>query len=71
MTVFFACGHQVTLGDPGETPPVCACGERRVRDVKAPAPRFRGACQGPSAVLEALPAMPVNAAPSGPLVLKG
>lgn len=70
MTITFACGHRVTLGTVGDTPPVCECGERQISTVKAPAPRFTGACQGPLAVTVSLPAVPVSVAPSGPLTLK-
>lgn len=71
ITVRLACGHEtVTVSENSDTPPVCWCGERRVRQVTAPAPRFRGVCQGPSARPEALPALPVSTAPGGPLTLK-
>jgi DNA-directed RNA polymerase subunit RPC12/RpoP len=50
MTVTFKCGHAVELDDPKD-PPVCkACGERQIANVKAPAPRFTGACVGPLVV---------------------
>jgi hypothetical protein len=71
MKVTFACGHAVELKEAGDTPPVCSCGERQIANVVAPAPRFRGACQGPLARTEDLPAMAIAAAPSGPLTLKG
>ena len=72
MTITFACQcAPLTVSDVGDTPPVCRCGERRISDVKAPAPRFRGVCQGPSATYtHAEPAI-VNVAPAGPLRVKG
>lgn len=55
----FACGHRFTLDD-ANTAPICpACGERRVSLVTAPAPRFSGFCQGPSADAQALAAIPI------------
>lgn len=47
IRVTFACGHVVTVSESAETPPQCDCGERRVSRVKAPPPRFRGACETP------------------------
>lgn len=70
ITVTYACGHTANVSAKGDVPPICECGERRVSRVKAPAPRFRGVCQGPSAVTVDLPAMPVSVAPGGAL-LKG
>ncbi len=73
VTVRFACGHApADVDTANDTPPVCTvCGERRIGRTFAPPPRFRGACQGPSAVTEMLDAMPVgDAAPKGPLMLK-
>ena len=55
----FACGHGQTWNE--NDVPICAtCGERRVSRTKAPAPRFRGVCVGPSATPEALGAVPVS-----------
>lgn len=70
ITVRFACGHEQTLGDGGEHVPVCICGERRVQRTTAPAPRFRGACQGPQAIYESVSGVVIATAPSGPLALK-
>lgn len=42
ITVSFVCGHRQPVADTVKDAPVCrACGERRVRDVKAPKPRFQ------------------------------
>lgn len=50
MTIWFTCGHALDLDDVAE-PPVCPqCGERQITNVKAPAPRFTGACSGPVVV---------------------
>ena len=69
VRITFACGHGQAWQDGGA--PICAtCGERRVSRVKAPAPRFRGVCVGPSATRDALAAVPVSVAPSGALSLK-
>lgn len=68
ITVTYACGHTQSIGANSDTPPICECGERRVSRVSAPAPRFRGICQGPSASMVALEAVPVNAAPAGALL---
>ena len=73
IQVSFPCGHaRITIGDAAETVPICpVCGERRVRHVTAPPPRFRGLCQGPGARPEDLAAAPVaSAAPSGPILWK-
>ena len=70
MTIYFACGHSAKLTEPGDQPPVCACGERRIAQVEARAPKFRGFCQGPTAVRASLQALPVMVAPDGPLKLK-
>lgn len=42
IRVSFVCGHRLTVGDTVKDPPCCReCGERRVRDVNAPKPRFQ------------------------------
>jgi len=46
VTVRFACGHQQEE-DTIAAPQCKVCGETRVQMVKAPQPRFRGACRGP------------------------
>jgi hypothetical protein len=68
VSVTFACGHSATVLTDGAAPQ-CLCGETRVSRVKAPAPRFRGVATGPHATVQALDAMPINAAPDGPLQL--
>ncbi len=51
ITVRFACGHEMTVGEAQTEAPICAvCHERRVQRVTAPAPRFRGTVTGPCAV---------------------
>lgn len=71
MIIIFACGcPPMKVSDDTNAPPICPCGERRIRDVKAPAPRFRGVCQGPSAVSVRLDPIVVDVAPAGPLKLK-
>ena len=52
ITVRFACGHAVQVGESVSQAPECSCGERRVRRVAAPAPRFRGFAQGPCATFD-------------------
>jgi hypothetical protein len=60
MTVTLACGCVLKLSDT-DGPPVCPTHqERRVSRVVARAPKFRGVCQGPHAVYESLPGMPVT-----------
>jgi hypothetical protein len=49
ITVTLACGHVVKLDDGSVAPSCVECGETRVTQVKAPAPRFRGAALGPCA----------------------
>lgn len=73
ITVRFACGHRIEMPpkDTGTVQPVCAvCGERRVNQTVARAPSFRGVASGPSVRTEALGAVPLMLAPSGPLALK-
>lgn len=73
ITVRFACGHTTPIAraDSGAGPPRCPlCGELRIAHTTAPAPNFRGVCQGPSARTEALDAVPFSVASAGPLVLK-
>lgn len=70
IAITFACGHHQDLASVGDTAPICACGERRVQAVNAPAPRFRGCVLGPSAQTEPLAAQAISVAPQGPLHLK-
>jgi hypothetical protein len=70
VTITFACRHTQPWVDGQDTPVCSQCGERRVARAKAPMPTFRGACRGPLAREEALGAMAVGLAPSGPLQLK-
>lgn len=50
ISVRFACGHRQDVEPAVNEPPQCReCGETRVQAVKAPAPVFRGAAQGPCA----------------------
>lgn len=69
IRVTFACGHPaVKVPAEASDPPVCPlCQERQVRSVQAPAPRFRGFVQGPTAQTMTLDAIPVAVAPKGPL----
>jgi len=54
IRVTFKCGHGQAWAE-GDATPVCAtCGERQIGRVKAPAPRFSGACVGPTATTTAL-----------------
>ena len=58
ITLTFACGHTQAYEDGAA---ICrVCGERRVSQAKAPPPRFRGVCVGPTATYDALPAIPVG-----------
>lgn len=73
VTLRFACNHvlEIARAETGTARPICPiCGERRVRHTAAPAPRFRGVCEGPHARTEALEAMPMMLAQDGPLRLK-
>lgn len=72
IRVSMACGHpSLVVSDTGDQPPVCpVCDERRVSLVKAPAPTFRGAVRGPSAVNAPISGVAVSVAPRGPLTLK-
>lgn len=69
MTIRFACGHTMTLGDNPSVAPVCPCGETRVQHVAVRAPRFRGSCSGPYAEWAPLAPATVNLAPGGPLII--
>jgi hypothetical protein len=69
ITVTFACGHRAAVTPSASESPVCPCGNRTVRTVEAPAPRFTGVCHGPSATTTPLAGIAVPAA-SAPLVLK-
>ena len=55
MTVTFVCGHRQFVTETETTAPVCAlCGDRRIRAVIAPAPRFHSVdCEitGPCVVI--------------------
>lgn len=70
MTVRFACGHTTTVDDGATTSPTCLCGETRVSRVTVRPPTFRGACQGPYATTQSVGSAVIDAAPSGPLLLK-
>ena len=59
ITLTFACGHRLTA-ETIETAQCPTCGERRVSQTKARAPRFRGVVIGPCATYEDLPAVRVN-----------
>jgi hypothetical protein len=55
----FECGHLVQLtGD--EQKPRCACGNDRLAQVRAKAPKFHGHALGPCAKYEELPARAVQ-----------
>ena len=55
ITITLACGCRVEWAETQAAAPYCATHQTAVvRAVKAPAPRFRGFCQGPSAAREAL-----------------
>lgn len=58
--VRFACGHRFSIDPSVNAQPTCpACGETRVSRTTAPAPRFSGYCQGPSAEPKALEPIPI------------
>ena len=59
ITVTMACGH-VLSGDAKAAPYCPLCREVRVSRVKAPAPRFRGYCVGPTAEFAQLDPKPVR-----------
>jgi len=71
MMLRFACGHATSCPEDVQQAPTCWCGEHRIARVFVRVPRFRGVAQGPHVVSEALTGLPVSAAPSGPLVMKG
>ena len=55
ITITLSCGCRVEWAETQTATPCCAIhSDAVVRAVKAPAPRFRGFCQGPSAAREAL-----------------
>ena len=60
IAVTFACGHASKLDDTAALAVCPECGERRVRAVKARAPKFRGVCLGPHAKFESLAGIPVT-----------
>ena len=65
----FACGHTQPHAPESDVVAICVtCGERRVRHVQAPAPRFRGLVKGPSATTTVLEPIAVPVAPGGPLL---
>ena len=71
IRIEFVCGHSVIAPDDVSQAPACQiCGDRRVRDVIAPAPRFRGAVSGPQATPGDVTGPPPNLAPGGPLPIK-
>ena len=60
ITLTFGCGHTAKLPDDALVAVCPTCGERRVQQVKARAPRFRGVVLGPHATFEALSGVAVN-----------
>ena len=71
ITVKFACGHQVQVGESQAWQPVCAtCGETHVARVQARPPRFVGTVSGPYCETKGLEPGIVNVAPGGALNLK-
>ena len=70
IAVRFACGHEIKIGENGNSTPVCPCGEKRVSSVQARPPSFSGACRGPYAVTKSVTPAVVNLASAGPLKLK-
>jgi hypothetical protein len=60
ITVRFRCGHAFALDASVNGHPTCpTCGETQVSRTTAPAPRFTGFCQGPSAESKRLDAIPI------------
>jgi hypothetical protein len=59
MTVTFQCGH-TREATGAETELRCDCGEARITQVVAPAPRFTGHVTGPHAEFQNLPAEAVQ-----------
>lgn len=56
----FACGHRFAIDANANGAPACpTCGESRVSRTTAPAPRFTGFCQGPSAESKMLEPLPI------------
>ena len=70
ITVRFACGHTGNVGLNQTASPVCHCGETRVTQTVARAPRFSGACSGPYAEMKTVEPAIVDVATAGPLTLK-
>lgn len=60
IRVRMACGHPLEWDETQPAPPVCACGDRRVSRVTAPAPRFVGVARGPSVETTPLPPVAVD-----------
>jgi len=60
ITLTFGCGHTTKVPDDALIAVCPTCGERRVQQVKARAPRFRGVVNGPHATFEALPGIHVS-----------
>ena len=53
ITVTFVCGHRQAVAETVKDPPCCReCGERRVRNVQAPKPRFQFGEAAPVALKE-------------------
>ena len=51
IELHFTCGHTLSLAPNQATEPQCVdCGCKQIAHVKAPAPRFTGACTGPCVV---------------------
>lgn len=60
ISIRFACGHKFSIDASVTAHPTCpACGETRVSRTAAPAPRFTGFCQGPSAESKMLEPLPI------------
>lgn len=59
IRVRMACGHLLDWEEGTDRPRCDACQEVRIGAVSAAPPRFRGLCEGPTAVREALDPLPV------------
>lgn len=63
MRITFGCGHARDYGDDLKDRPVCrACGDRRIADVRAGAPRITGHATGPHVTPRVLGPMVVSVA---------
>ncbi len=61
ITLVFACGHRFTVEATIDGALACpTCGEHRISRTTAPAPRFVGVCQGPSAETRPLSGIPLS-----------